>query len=156
VIGISREAIATWYKLVWSHGRRESDATSILTLNKLGDAIADSGNTSAGTVSTDRADLAQEELGTFDDIGLVAKVLGKSLLVLKQQRVFKKTGDLSEEGDGLLIELLGVADVCGNDLFERKIVGIALCDLGSVFLGLDGKFTTDGVLGSDDALVNVL
>ena len=37
-----------------------------------------------------------------------------------------------------------------------EIAGIALCDLGSVFLGLDSKFTTNGVLGSDDSLVDVL
>lgn len=83
-------------------------------------------------------------------------MLGEGFLVLEKYRVLEKTGDLAEEGDGLLVELLRVANVCRNNLFEGEIAGIALCDLGSVFLGLDSKFTTNGVLGSDDSLVDVL
>jgi hypothetical protein len=51
--------------------------------------------------------------------------------------------------------LLRVANVGRNDLVERKIAGIALCDLGPVLLGLDSKFATDGILGGDNPLVDI-
>ena len=127
-----------------------------LTLKELGNAIADGRNTSAGAVGTDRADLAHEELGTLDNIGLVSEAVDEDILVLEKSGVLEETEDLSEEGDGLLVELLGVANVGRDDLRKGKAFGLALGDLSSVDLRLDGKLATDGVLGSDDVLVDVI
>lgn len=75
--------------------------------------------------------------------------------MLQKQGVLEQTQDLSKEGDGLLVELLGVADVCGDDLLEWEI-GVAPGKLGTIFLRLDGELATDGVLGLPDVRVDVV
>ena len=127
-----------------------------LTLNELGDALADGGDTSAGAVGTDRANLAQEPLGALNDIGLVAEVLDESLLALEELGVLEDTGDLAEEGQGLLVELLRVSDVGRDDMLKGEVGGVASGDLCSVLLGLDSELTADGVLGSNNVLVDVV
>ena len=82
-------------------------------------------------------------------------MFSQGLLVVEQHGVLEKTGDLSEKGNRLLVELLRVANVGRNDLVERKVAGIALCDLGPVLLGLDSKFTSDGILSGDNPLVDI-
>lgn len=76
--------------------------------------------------------------------------------MLEQQRVLEQTENLAEEGDGLLVELLGVTNVGADDLVEGKVLGVALSDLGAVLLRLDGQLAADGVLGLDDVRVDVL
>lgn len=75
--------------------------------------------------------------------------------MLEQRGVFEETGNLAEEGDGFLVELLGVANVCGNDGVKGQVVTLALGQLCAVLLRLDSQLATDGILGGLDVRVDV-
>jgi len=66
----------------------------------------------------------------------------------------KREGNLSEEGDGLLVQLLGVSNVAVDDFSEGELG--ALDQILLVLLSLDGQLTTDGVLGVPQRLVHVI
>lgn len=117
--------------------------------------LADSRGAVAGAVSSYGADMLEEPLGALNDISLVAEVVDEDILLLKKQRVLEETEDLTEEGDGLLVELLGVADVGRDDLVEGKAGG-STEQAGTELLGLDGKLATHSVLGRSDVRVDVV
>lgn len=126
------------------------------TLEELGDALLDGRDTVAGAVGANAADILQQPPGPLNDIGLVSQVVDEHVLLLQELGVLEETGYLAEEGKGLLVELLGVADVGGDDLVEGQVVSLAAGDLGAVLLRLDGQLATDGVLGLLDVGVDVV
>lgn len=126
-----------------------------LTLEELGNALFDNRNTVAGAVGPDRANMAQKPPGALDDIRLIAEAVDEHILLVQQLGVLEDTEDLAEEGDGLLVQLLGVADVGRDDLGKGEVAG-AVCELGAVLLGLDGELAADGVLGGPDVGVDVV
>lgn len=99
--------------------------------------------------------MAQKPLGPLDDIGLVAEGAEEHVLVLQQFGVLEQREHLAEEGDGLLVQLLGVPDVGGDDLVEGQVL-VAGGQLGAEELGLDGQLAPHGVLGGHDILVDVV
>lgn len=105
----------------------------VLTLEKVGDALADGRDTVACAVGANGADLLQQPFGSLNDIVLVSKGLLQSLLILQEQRVLDQTQDLAEECDGLLVQLLRVADVGRDDLGKGQ-AGLAAAELGSELL----------------------
>ena len=66
----------------------------------------------------------------------------------------KREGNLSEEGDGLLVQLLGVSNVAVDDFREGQPDTVNKILL--VFLSLDRELTTDSVLGVPQRLVHVV
>lgn len=124
-----------------------------LTLEKGGDALLDGRNAVAGTVGADGAHLLQQPLGAVDDIGLVAEVADEQTLVLEQLRVLEQAADLAKEGDGLLVQLLGVANVGRDDVLEGQ-AAVAFGQARAKLLGLDGQLAADGVLGPPDVGVD--
>lgn len=131
------------------------DREKKITLNKLGNALLDGGHTGTGTVGADGADALEQELGALNDVGLVAQRVDEGLLVVEQARVLEDAEDLAEKGNGLLVELLGVANVGIDDLVKRQRL-VALVEAGAEGLGLEGELAADGVLGVDDALVDLV
>lgn len=125
-----------------------------LTLEEVGDALTNSRDTVACAVGADGADLLQQPFGALNDVVVVAKRVLESLLVLQEQGVLNQAQDLAEEGDGLLVELLRVADVGRDDLGEGQ-ARLAAAELGAELLRLDGQLAADGVLGLDDVGVDV-
>jgi hypothetical protein len=126
-----------------------------LTLEEVGNALADGRDAVAGTVGADRTDHTKQLLGPLQHVRLIAQVVYQHIALLEQRRVLEEAKDLAEEGDGLLVELLGVADVGRDDLLEGQ-VGRAICQRGPVFLRLDGQLTAHGVLGLPDVRVDVV
>lgn len=126
-----------------------------LTLEELGNALLDSVHTAAGAVGTNRAALLEQPLGTFDDVGLVAKVVDQDILLLEQVGVLEQTEHLAEEGDGLLVQLLGVANVGRDDLVKGQ-AGVALVQARTKLLRLDGELAADGIFGGADVRVDVV
>lgn len=127
-----------------------------LTLEELGNALLDGWNTGTGTVGTDGADALEEPLCTLNHVGLVAEVVDQDIFLLEKLGVLQQTGDLSEEGDGLLVQLLGVADVGRDDLVEGQVTALALVQRSAELLGLDGQLATDGILGRANVGVDVV
>ena len=126
-----------------------------LTLEEVGDALADGRHAVAGAVGSDRADLGEEPLSALQHVRLVAELVQEDVLVLEEDGVLDEAEYLAEEGDGLLVELLGVADVCRDDLVKGQ-AGSALPEEGPVLLRLHGQLATHGVLGSADMGVDVV
>lgn len=126
-----------------------------LTLEELGNALLDSVHTAAGAVGTNRAALLEQPLGTLNDVGLVAKAVDQDILLLEQIGVLKQTEHLAEEGDGLLVQLLGVANVGGDNLVEGQ-AGVALVQAGTQLLRLDGELTADSIFSCADVRVDVV
>lgn len=126
----------------------------ILTLKEVGNALANSRDAVACTVGADRAYFAQQPLGSLDDIVLIAEGFLQGLLVLQEQRVLDQTEDLAEESNGLLVQLLRVANVGRDDLGERQTL-FATAKLGPELLRLDSKLTTDSILGLDNMGIDV-
>ena len=126
------------------------------TLNVLCDTLSDSRRALALAVCAHALDLLEQLLGARNDVGVVSQAVGEHILVLEQARVLEQTGDLAEEGDGLLVELLGVANVGSDDSVERQVLALALCERGLELLGSNGKLATDGVLGLLDVRVDVV
>lgn len=117
--------------------------------------LSDGRGAVAGTVSSYGADILEEPLGALNDISLVAEVVDEDVLMLEKQRVLEETEDLAEKGDGLLVKLLGVADVGRDDLAEGDVGGSTEKG-GPELLGLDGKLTAHSVLGRSDVRVYVV
>ena len=107
------------------------------------------------TVGTNTVHILQESLGTLNDILLVAKGCLEGLGVLQQQRVLHQTQHLTEEGDGLLVQLLRVANVRKDHTVKGQRL-VSLCELHTQFLGLDGQLTTHGILGFPHVGVDVV
>lgn len=81
-------------------------------------------------------------------------MLEQGALLLQQLGVLDQAQDLAEEGEGLLVELLGVADVGGDDLGEGQVL-VAVGKLAAELLALDGQLATHGVLGLAHVRVDV-
>lgn len=126
-----------------------------LTLEEVGDALADGRHAVAGAVGSDRADLGEEPLSALQHVRLVAELVQEDVLVLEEDGVLDEAEDLAEEGDGLLVELLGVANVGRDDLLEGE-ARLSPGQLGAELLRLDGKLTPYGVLGRLDMGVDVV
>jgi hypothetical protein len=124
-----------------------------LTLNEVGHALLDARRTSAVAVGAHALHLLQQAPRPRDDVGRVAQPL-EGLLMVEQGRVLEQRGDLAEEGERLLVELLRVADVCEDDVVEGQALALAGGDLGAQLLGALGDQAADGVLGGDDMLVD--
>jgi len=139
-----------------AHGRVVSCRRGRHTFEELGNTLFDGRHTCACTVGSDVANIAQQPLCSRDDIALVSQRLNEDIFVLEQFWVLEQTENLTEESDGLLVELLRVADVCTDDGVKGQAGIAALADLGPVLLRLDGKLATDGVFGLDDVLVDVV
>lgn len=127
----------------------------MLTLEEVGNVLADSRGTVAGAISSYGADMLEEPLGALNNISLVAEVVDEDILLLEEKRVLEETEDLAEEGDGLLVKLLGVADVGRDDLVEGEVGG-STEQAGTELLGLDGKLATHSVLSRSDVRVDVV
>lgn len=108
------------------------------------------------TVCAYAANILKQLPRPVDNVLLVAQSVLQHLLMLQQQRVLYDTGDLAEEGNGLLVELLRVADVGGNDCVEGEVALVALCQTGTILLALDCELTAHGVLGRFDVRVDVV
>jgi hypothetical protein len=63
---------------------------------------------------------------------------------------------LTKESDGLLVELLRVADVGGYHFLEWEVFAFAFGKLGSVFLCPYGNFAADGVFGGFHMRIDVV
>lgn len=125
------------------------------TFEELGNALLDGGHARAGAVGAHGADLLEQPLGALNDVGLVAEAVDQDILILEQLRVLEQAADLAEEGDGLLVELLRVADVCRDDLLEGEAV-VALAQARAELLRLDGELAAHRVLGPPDVGVDVV
>lgn len=123
------------------------------TFNKSGNALLDSRSTVAGTVSTDRTNTGEQLLCALNDVGLVAEAVDQDILLLEEQWVLENGENLAEKGEGLLVELLGVANVGTDDLVKRQRL-VALGEEGTELLRLDGELAADSVLGVADTLVD--
>lgn len=99
--------------------------------------------------------MLEQPLGTLNNVRLVAQAVDQDILLLKELRVLQQTEDLAEEGDGLLVQLLGVANVGRDDLVKGQAGG-ALAQLGTQLVRLDGELATDGVFGRADVRVDVV
>jgi hypothetical protein len=108
------------------------------TLNILGDALADAWCALALAVCAHALDFLQQLLRARNDIGLVAQAVDEDILVLEQRWVLQQTGDLAEERDGLLVQLLRVSDIRCDHGVEGQVLALALCQLRAVLLRLDG------------------
>ena len=100
--------------------------------------------------------MVEEGLGAGDDVALVAEGAQQHVLVLQQLGVLEDAEDLAEEGEGLLVELLGVADVGADDLVEGQVLAVALPELGAEDLRLDGQLAAHRVLGLHHVRVDVV
>ena len=74
-----------------------------------------------------------------------------------RQRSRSVRAHLAIECNRRLVEplLLGVADVGRDDLVEGEVL-VAIAELRAVLLGLNSKLAANGVLGSNDVLVDVI
>lgn len=92
------------------------------------------------------------------NIRLITQTVDKHILLLQKLGVLQQAQNLTEESNGLLVELLRVANVGRDDLVERQVLGgiAALGQRRSVLLRLDGKLAADGILGRHDVLVDVI
>lgn len=126
-----------------------------LTLEELGNALLDSVHTAAAAVGTNRAALLEQPPGTLDDIGLVAEAVDQDILLLEQIGVLEQTEHLAEKGDGLLVQLLGVANV-GRDNLVKGQAGVALVQARTQLLRLDGELTANGIFSCADVRVDVV
>lgn len=97
--------------------------------------------------------MGEERLGALNDVGLVAQAVDQDVLLFEEQGVLEDGEDLAEKGEGLLVELLGVANVGADDLVKGQRL-VALGEAGAELLRLDGELAADGVLGVADALVD--
>lgn len=75
--------------------------------------------------------------------------------MLEEEGVLDEAQDLAEECDGLLVELLGIADVGRDDLLKGK-AGESLMEESPVLLRLHSQLATHGVLGGADVRVDVV
>lgn len=107
------------------------------------------------TVSTNALNIGEQGLGPVDHVLLVPEGGLEDLGVVQQHRVLDETEDLAEEGNRLLVELLGVSDIGEDDAVEGEGL-VALSQTLAVFLRLDGQLTAHGVLGRPDVRVDVV
>ena len=128
---------------------------AITLLDEVGNTLADDGGTLAVTVGADALNVGQKSLCAVENILLVPEGCAEGVGVLQQLRVLEKTEDLTEEGDGLLVQLLRVSDVGEDDAVEGQRL-VSLGESHAVLLGLDGQLTTDGILGLLDLRVDVV
>jgi hypothetical protein len=126
----------------------------LLTLQELGHTVLDGRHTRARAVRADRVALAQQPLCPLHHVGLVAALLHQHVGAVDEAGVLEQRRDLAEEGDGLLVQLLRVADVGADDLAEGQVGAGAAGDLGAVLLRLDRQLAADGVLGLLDVRVD--
>lgn len=93
--------------------------------------------------------MLEQPLGALHDVGLVSQVIDEDILLLEKLGILEQAEDLAEEGNGLLVELLGVPDVGVDDLGKGQ-AGVALGEGGLVLLRLYSQLAADGVLGGPD------
>jgi len=91
---------------------------AVSSLDKVGHGLADAGRAVRLRVRADALDVFEQLLRALDHVLFIPQRPGQDVFVLKQLRVFEDGGDLAEECDGLLVELLRVADVGGDDRVE--------------------------------------
>ncbi|KAK1251925.1 hypothetical protein MKX07_007404 [Trichoderma sp. CBMAI-0711] len=127
----------------------------VLTLEELGNALLDGIDAAAGAVGTHGAAVLEQELGSLNDVRLVAQAVDQHILLVEQLRVLQQAQDLAEEGDGLLVQLLRVANVGRDDMVKGQ-AGVALAQLGAQLFRLDGQLAADGVFGGTDVRVDVV
>ena len=127
----------------------------ITLLDESSNTLPDNGCSLTMTVGAHTVNILQESLGTLNDILLVAKGCLEGLGVFQQQRVLDQTQHLTEEGDGLLVQLLRVANVRKDHTVKGQRL-VSLCELHTQFLGLDGQLTTHGILGFPHVGVDVV
>jgi hypothetical protein len=76
--------------------------------------------------------------------------------MLQQLRVLHQTEHLAEEGNGLLVELLRVADVGCDDSVEGQVLALAFGQSSLELLRADSEFATDSIFGLFDVRVDVV
>jgi hypothetical protein len=128
----------------------------VAALDVFGDRLADASCALRLRVCADAVDVLEQLLRARNHVRLVAEGPRQDVLVLQQLRVLQQRGDLAEECDGLLVELLRVADVGGDDRVEGQVLALALGQLRAVRLRLDGQLAADGILGRADVRVDVV
>lgn len=126
------------------------------TLNVLCNALADAWCALALAVCAHALDLLEQLLCACDDVRLVAQAVDEDIFVLEQVGVLEQTGDLAEKGNGLLVQLLGVANVGCNDGVERQVFALTLCQLRAVRLRLYGQLAAHRILGRAHMRVDVV
>ena len=105
---------------------------TITLLNKLGNRLSDSRNTLGMRVSADGSNFINKKLGTLNRVLLEEEF---RIGVLKKVGVLNQSQDLSVKGDGVLVKLLGVANVGVDDLLKGKGTGVSLKRGGRVCRG---------------------
>ena len=85
------------------------------TLNEPRHALPDPRRALALAVCADALNVVQQPSRPVKHILLVPQRLRQDLPILQQLWVLEEARDLPEEGDGLLVELLRVSDVGGDD-----------------------------------------
>jgi hypothetical protein len=129
---------------------------AVASLDEVGNGLPDTKRTLRLRVCADRLDVLEQGPGALNDILLVAQALLQNVLVLQQLRVLHQTEDLAEEGDGLLVELLRVADVGCDDSVEGQVLALALGQSSLELLRANGEFATDGIFCLFDVRVDVV
>jgi len=125
---------------------------TITLLNKLGNRLSDSRNTLGMRVSADGSNFINKKLGTLNRVLLEEEF---RIGVLKKVGVLNQSQDLSVKGDGVLVKLLGVANVGVDDLLKGKGTGVSLKLLAEL-LSAEGESAADGVLGVNYVLVKLV
>jgi hypothetical protein len=129
---------------------------AVSSLDEIGNGLPDTKRTLRLRVCADRLDILEQGPGTLDNILLVAQALLQNVLVLQQLRVLHQTEHLAEESDGLLVELLRVANVGSDNIVEGQVLALALGQSGLELLRANGKFATDSIFCLLDVRVDVV
>ena len=108
------------------------------TLNVLRDTLPDPRRALTLRVRPNTLHLLQQLLRALQYIPLIPQTTQQHILVLKQRWVLQQTRHLTEECNGLLIQLLRVPNVRCDNGVEGKVLALAFCQCGAVLLRLDG------------------
>ncbi|KAI5295498.1 hypothetical protein KEM55_006177, partial [Ascosphaera atra] len=132
-------------------------AEPVAGLDELGDAAAGDGDAGALAVGAYALGVDQETAGALEDVGLVVAAGDEVVAQGEEGGVLEEGEDLPEEGDGLLVELLGVADVGEDDAVEGEGGGGGAAfglEEDAVLFGARGEGAADGVFGAHDVGVD--
>jgi hypothetical protein len=118
--------------------------------NVLSNILANLGDTSSVGVGTRTAGVGSKKfLSSLEGIRVE-----HLRVLLSNFRPRSDAEDLSQEGDGLLLNSLRITDVAVKERIEREL--LALLHLVVDFNSANDNFTTNGVISSANVLVNVI
>lgn len=128
---------------------------AIHTLNELGNTLLDSWSSRTSTVCTNRADSLQQPSRPLNNIRLVSQLVQQDILLLQKWGIFHQAQHLSEERNGLLIQLLRVSNIGRNNLIERQTLR-SLRQLRSILLRPHRQLSSNRVLRLLDMRVDII